>query len=124
VGISPDALPLDMLVSVPEIRLRPQAESVVKARFPARRTRAALVVVMQPNGEPIAPGSRARRDSDAGDGAPFAHKGQVFLNDLEDHNEVRVEGPHGVCHVVFPAPAQGNLLPNIGPLTCESKGAS
>jgi outer membrane usher protein len=124
VGISPDALPLDMLVSAPEIRLRPQAESVVKARFPARRTRAALVVVVQPNGEPIAPGSRARRESDAGEGAPFAHKGQVFLSDLEDHNEVRVEGPHGVCHVAFRAPAQGALQPRIGPLTCQAQGAS
>lgn len=123
VGISPDALPLDMLVSAPEIRLRPQAESVVKARFPARRTRSALVVVRQANGEPIAAGSRARLGNETAQGAPFAQGGQVFLSDLQDHNTLRVEGPHGVCKLVFDAPAADALQPRLGPFTCQAEAS-
>lgn len=123
VGISPDALPMDMLVSAPEIRLRPQAEAVVKARFPARRTRSALLVVHQANGQPIAAGSRARRERDAGDGAPFARGGQVFLSDLEDHNRVRIEGPHGVCHLSFETPGGDALQPQLGPFTCQAEAS-
>jgi outer membrane usher protein len=121
IGISPDALPMDMLVSVPEIRLRPQAESVVKARFPAHRSRSALVAVRLANGEPVAAGSRARRDRDAGEGAPFARGGQVFLSDLDDHNELRIEGTHGVCHLAFEAPAASAPQPRIGPFTCQAE---
>lgn len=124
IGISPDALPMDMLVSVPEIPLRPRADSVVKARFPARRTRSALVVVQRSGGEPIAPGSRAQRERDLpGEGAPFALGGQVYLNDLEDHNQVRIEGPHGVCHVSFTAPPASQLQPRIGPFTCQAEAS-
>lgn len=124
IGISPDALPMDMLLSVPEIQLRPRADSVVKARFPARRTRSALVVVQRIGGEPIAAGSRAQRERDLpGEGAPFALGGQVYLNDLEDHNQVRIEGPHGVCHVSFAAPAAAQLQPRIGPLTCQAEAS-
>lgn len=124
IGISPDALPMDMLVSVPEIHLRPRADSVVKARFPARRTRSALVVVHRSGGEPIEPGSRALREGDpSSEGAPFARGGQVFLSDLEDHNQVRIEGPHGICHVSFAAPAATVLQPSIGPLTCRAEAS-
>jgi outer membrane usher protein len=124
IGISPDALPMDMLVNVPEIQLRPRADAVVKARFPARRTRSALVVVQRNGGEPIAAGSRAQRERDLpGEGAPFARGGQVYLNDLEDHNQLRIEGPHGVCHVSFTAPPASALQPRIGPFTCQAEAS-
>jgi outer membrane usher protein len=120
VGISPEALPLDMLVSVPEIRVRPQAESVLKARFPARRSRTALVVVRLEHGEPIAAGSRAHLENGAAQGAPFAQGGQVFLSDLADRNTVRIEGPHGLCQIVFEAPAADTLQPRLGPFVCQA----
>lgn len=123
VGISPDALPLDMLVSAPEIRVRPQAESVVKARFPARRTRSALVVVQQANGEPIAAGARAHLLNGDGQGAPFAQGGQVFLSDLADRNALRIEGAHGVCTLVFDAPPADALQPRLGPFICKAEGS-
>lgn len=121
-GVAADVLPLDVALSIPEQQVRAPAQTVVRVRFPARRTRSALVAVRLPDGSPVVPGARAWRaheNANAGDdGAPFAHGGQVWLNDLEDHNTVRVEGPQGVCQVAFElTPDQGSSA-TIGPLTC------
>ncbi len=121
IGISADALPMDTLLSFPEMRLRPRAQSVVQAKFPARRSRSVLLGVLRPTGEPVAAGSRARRTDDApGSGAPFAQGGKVFLNDLEDLNRIRIDGPQGVCHLLFKAPDAAIIQPEIGPLTCQA----
>ena len=117
-----DVLPLDVALSVPEQQVRAPAQTVVRVRFPARRTRSALVAVRLPDGSPVAPGARAWRaheNANAGDtGAPFAHGGQVWLSDLEDLNVLRVEGPQGICQVSFAlAPGQGTAA-TLGPFTC------
>ncbi|PZO20289.1 MAG: hypothetical protein DCF26_03800 [Burkholderiales bacterium] len=120
IGISAEALPMDMLLSFPEMRLRPRAQSVVQAKFPARRSRSVLLEVLRPDGEPVAAGSRARRTDEApGSGAPFAQDGKVFLNDVQDVNRIRIEGPQGVCHLLFQAPDAAIIQPEIGPLTCQ-----
>jgi outer membrane usher protein len=110
---------MDMLLGLPELRVRPQAETVVSARFDARRTRSALLVVRHSGGDPIAPGARAWHQQDpAGPGAPFAQGGQVYLSDLQDHNRIRIQGPQGVCVLAFDAPPDTTLQPQLGPFTC------
>lgn len=121
IGVSAEALPMDMLLSFPEMRLRPRAQSVVQAKFPARRSRSVLLAVRMPDGEPVAAGSRARRADEApGSGAPFAQGGKVYLNDIEDINRIRIDGPQGVCHLLFQAPDAATIQPEIGPLTCQA----
>lgn len=121
IGVSAEALPMDMLLSFPQMRLRPRAQSVVRAKFPARRSRSVLLEVRLPSGEPVAAGSRARRADEApGSGAPFAQGGKVYLNDVEDLNRIRIDGPQGVCHLLFQAPDAAIIQPEIGPLTCQA----
>lgn len=121
IGISAEALPMDTLLSFPEMRLRPHAHAVVRARFPARRSRSVLLEVRLPGGEPVAAGSRARRSHEApGSGAPFGRGGKVYLSDIEDLNRIRIEGGQGVCHLLFEAPDAGVIQPELGPLTCQA----
>lgn len=119
IGLSAEDLPLDALLGVADLRLRPPADTVVIARFDSRRTRSALLVVQRPNGDAVAAGSRARLlDAPETSSAPFAHGGQVFLSDLQAHNRIRIEGPQGVCHLAFALPVDAPLQPQLGPFAC------
>src|SRR5690606_30647612 len=118
-GIAADVLPLDVVLSVPELRVRPPAQTVVRVRFPARRTRAALLVVQHPDGTPVEPGARAHRLPDADDpGAPFALGGQVWLSDLAEHNQLRVDTARGRCQLNFTLPPGPSPAAPLGPYTC------
>lgn len=122
VGIAADVLPLDVALGVPTIAVRAPAQTAVRVRFPATRTRSALLSVKRPDGAWVAPGSRALRSGDDGPsgeraGAPFAHGGQVWLADVAAQNRLRIEGPQGVCHLQFVVP-DGVPQVTLGPLTC------
>lgn len=120
VGIASDELPMDVALQLAELRVRPPAQAVVRVAFPARRSRAVVLLVQRPDGEPIAPGSRALHagDTRAG-GAPFGHGGRVYLDAPQAINRVRVQGPQGLCELVFLAPTDTTVLqPEIGPLVC------
>lgn len=122
VGIAADVLPIDVALSVPIIAVRAPARTAVRVRFPAARTRSALLQVKRPDGTWVAPGSRAiSHDATAqgndGSGAPFAHGGQVWLTEVSTYNQLRIEGPQGPCHVAFVMP-EGVTQAALGPLTC------
>lgn len=122
VGITADVLPLDVALGVPTIAVRAPARTAVRVRFPAARTRSALLQVKRPDGSWVAPGSRAMRQGEATPdgthpGAPFAHGGQVWLPEVETQNRLRIEGPQGVCHVAFALPPDVSQA-TVGPLTC------
>lgn len=120
IAIAVDGLPLDLALSTPELRVRPPAASAVRVRFPAWRSRNAVLVLHDAAGQPIEAGARAHRAGDASDaGAPFGRGGQVFLQGLADDNEVQVSGPHGRCTVRFAWPGGADAVqPVIGPLPC------
>ncbi len=117
-GIAADVLPLDVALTVPAIDVRAPAQTAVRVRFPAQRTRSALLVVQRPDGAAVAPGSRATRLGDDNDpGAPFAHDGQVWIGEAGPVNTLRIEGPQGLCHVRFNMPESVRMA-TIGPITC------
>jgi len=121
VGIGADVLPLEVAVTVPVVKVRAPAQTAVRVRFPARRTRSALLVVNRPDGAPVAAGSRATRLGDDGDpGAPFAQGGQVWIADAAVRNRLRIEGPQGLCHLAFHLPEDVPMA-TIGPLTCTAE---
>lgn len=117
-GIAADVLPLDVALGVPELRVRPPAQAVVRVRFPVQRSRAALLTVLHPDGRPVAPGSRAHRDGDAG--SPFGRDGLVWVTGLGGDNHLRIEGPDGTCHARFTLP-DDHTPERIGPLTCTAE---
>lgn len=120
IGISPERLPMDMLVSLPEVRLRPPADTVVSARFPARRTRAALLQVQRPDGRPVAAGTRACLDApDPAAAVRFGLGGEVFVSDLQRRNRLLVESAEGLCVVDFELPPDAGVQPTLGPLICQ-----
>lgn len=118
VGIAADVLPLDVAVTVPTLNVRAPAQTAVRVRFPAQRTRSALLVVLRPDGAYVAAGSRATRLGDEGSaGAPFGHGGQVWIADAAAQNVLRIEGPQGLCHLKFTLP-EDLPMATLGPLTC------
>lgn len=121
-GLAADVLPLDVVLGVPEMRVRPPAQTVVRVRFDARRTRSALLVVQHPDGSPVAAGARAYAiESGAGAdhlGAPFANGGQVWLSDLQAHNQLLVDSPQGRCRLSFSLPDGPDPAAPLGPYTC------
>lgn len=120
IGISPERLPMDMLVGLPEMRVRPPADTVVSARFPIRRTSAALLRVQHPDGRPVAAGTRARLGAeDPGAGVPFGLGGEVFVSDLQPRNRLLVESVQGLCVVDFELPPDAGVQPTLGPLVCQ-----
>jgi outer membrane usher protein len=126
VGIAADVLPLDVALSVPTIAVRTPAQTAVRVRFPAARTRSALLQVKWPDGTWVAPGSRAMRHDgqireDSQRGAPFAHGGQVWLPDAAPQNTLLIEGPQGTCILRFAMP-DGVAQATLGPLTCQPTG--
>jgi outer membrane usher protein len=120
IGISADQLPMDMQIDLAEVRVRPPADTVVTARFPARRTRAAVVRVVHADGRPVAPGTRARLDPQPRDATvPFGLSGEIYLSDLQDRNRLWVDAPAGRCVVDFDGPPASALQPTLGPWTCR-----
>lgn len=132
IGIDADRLPIDAVVPAHEWRLRPPGESVVAARLPVRRARAALLQVRLADGRPVPAGSwLADRTGRRLPGARFAAGGWVFLNNLHPTEgsalpggaapagSLIVETPDGACRIDGVTPPSDDPQPTVGPLTCH-----
>jgi outer membrane usher protein len=118
--IDPAELPFDIEVGgVKEMPL-PYARSGVFVNFPVRRTRNALVVLLQPNGEPVPAGARVvvtpgERQFIVG------KRGEVYLMDVGDANHLSVHWQKGACQLDLPLDPKGPSEPRIGPIICGEK---
>ncbi|MBR0344417.1 MAG: fimbrial biogenesis outer membrane usher protein, partial [Rudaea sp.] len=98
---------------------RDRAGAVVE--FGLRRMRAALLILHDAQQRPIALGSRARLEGAAAE-TPVGFDGEVYLENLQDHNVVRVRTDQGVCRVSFDYPAvAAGTVPRLGPLACAKE---
>ena len=118
IGIDPLNLPADVLVDTVSVIAAPRDRAGAVVEFGLRRVRTAVLVLHDAERQPITLGSRARVEGQTAE-TPIGFDGEVYLENLHDHDVVRVRTPRGVCTVRFDYPvAAKNTVPRIGPLLC------
>jgi outer membrane usher protein len=118
-SIDPSDVPIDAQIPYTERQVRPPDRSGVVVKFPIRKTRSALLVLVDETGRPLPVGSAATLQA-TGVTVSVGYDGQAFVEGLAEQNRAVVQLPNdGRCVVDFNyAPAPGEI-PKIGPLTCR-----
>jgi outer membrane usher protein len=113
-GLAPD-----MRVETTAMRVVPQAQSGVLARFPIARYAAASILLQDAAGRPLPPGTQVHHE-ESGTDTVVGYDGLTFIGELHPDNHLRLDGADWHCAVSFryAAPADRGL-PLIGPLTCR-----
>ncbi len=121
IGIDPLNLPADVRVDTVSVIAAPRDRAGAVVDFGLHRMRAAVLVLHDAQGQPLALGSRALVEGQAAE-TPVGFDGEVYLENLHDHDVVRVRTAQGVCTVRFdyPAAAKGTV-PRLGPLLCAAE---
>ncbi len=79
---------------------------------------AAIVILQDRHGSPIAPGYQAHQDN--GDVSVVGYEGQLYVKGLMARNHVTVDLGHaGRCSASFDYDLKGPVQPTIGPVRCE-----
>jgi len=121
IGIDPLGLPAGIQVDQVAMVATPRDRAGAVVEFGLRRMRAALLILHDAQQRPIALGSRARLEGAAAE-TPVGFDGEVYLENLQDHNVVRVRTDQGVCRVSFDYPAvAAGTVPRLGPLACAKE---
>lgn len=118
IEIDPDDLPLDATVATTVQAVIPYAGSGALVKFGVRRSRQALLVLQQADGQPVPVGARVRL---LPDGPEFlaGRRGEIWLTDLAaGRQRIRASWIGGGCELEL-APASADGAPDkIGPLAC------
>lgn len=117
--LNPDQLPFDVEISGVREMAVPYARSGALVNFPVKRVRNVLVVLQALDGTPVPAGTHVMVTP--GDREFIvARRGEVYLVDLAEDNELAVRWAGGACRLPLkpPSPAAGAEAPRIGPLIC------
>ena len=119
-GIDPMALPAGIRVDDVSLPATPRDRAGTTVRFRMSPVRAALLVLEDAAGTPLAMGSEARLAGQDAAAAPaiIGYDGELYIEGLSDRNQVRVSAETGDCTVDFALPAEAGTIPRIGPLRC------
>lgn len=113
-------LPANVRVARVEDEVTPRQQAGVRVDFRVEPVRAALLTLHDAQGRPLPLGSRVRQDGVEDRGVVVGYDGQAYLDTLQLHNVLHVDGPQGTCRVVFDYPADTvSEMPRIGPLRCQ-----
>lgn len=86
--------------------------------FGAKAVHAAVLILHDRNGKPIAPGYTLQLQD--GESAMVGYDGQTYVSGLHPHNRISIDlGPAGTCSASFDYDMNGPAQPQIGPLTCQ-----
>jgi outer membrane usher protein len=122
IEIAPEDLPLDAEVGAVTQQAVPYARSGALVRFDVRRSRQALLVLRQADGQPVPVGTRVQVMPG---GAQFeaGRRGEVWLTDLSgDTQHLKVSWTGHGCELQVNVPPSDNGAPvTLGPLVCEGK---
>ena len=112
-------LPIDAALDSAEQMIKPRDRSGVVVRFDTRQSASATVVLVDPDGHFLPPGSSVTV-AESGIKAPVGYDGETFLTELGAGNSLQVTLPAGgVCQTSFAFSAQRDTISNIGPLVCR-----
>ena len=122
IEIDPVDLPLDVEVDNVVLELTPFAGSGSVVHFSLRRSRQALLKLVQPDGQPVPVGARVRL-LPSGPDFVAAGRGQVWLTDLAaGRQRIAVNWSGGGCELELVLPAAADGIPaRLGPLVCAKE---
>lgn len=119
-SVDPNDVPMDVALTNDVLTVRPRDRAGVIARFPIRRSRGATLLLVDARHQPMPLGSVATLIG-SGVQAMVGYDGQTFFEDLTEHNLLKVEtAGRPDCTLSFDYHPQANVLPQIGPLTCNT----
>ena len=121
IAIDPADIPPDATITITTREVRPQDRSGVVVRFPMKISHGAILRLVDANGVAVPLGSIATLRA-TGVAVPVGYDGEAYVEDLNAHNKVEVEGPDGRrCSVAFDYQPVPGEIPAIGPLHCEEQ---
>lgn len=124
ISIDPFDLPADMRVSDVEQFIVPSNRAGTLAKFSLKKVRAALVDLVDVDGQPIPVGSEVEQEGSVAGTTVVGFDGATYLEFLQDHNRLRIRGPGFSCLAVFDYPAAGpGAIQSIGPIPCLEESA-
>ncbi|HLQ85055.1 MAG TPA: fimbria/pilus outer membrane usher protein, partial [Salinisphaeraceae bacterium] len=119
-AIDPMDLPANVRIDRVSTFATPRDSAGTLVEFGIREIRAASIVLVDETGAPLPVGSRVQT---AGPGARSSavvgYDGIVYLDALQDHNLLTVHTDAGPCRVAFDFAGSGEIVPQIGPFTCQ-----
>lgn len=118
-------LPADASVPVTRADVAPRSQSGILARFSVRRYTAATVILVNAAGQPLAAGT-VLRHAESGQDFVVGYDGQAFIENLQPDNHLSARGKNLRCSARFAyrRPADDNILPVIGPVSCRPDGGT
>ena len=117
--IDPMKLPADVRIERVRTVATPRDSSGTLVDFGIKPMRAASIVLVDENGQPLPVGSRVRLAGHAGAASVVGYDGIAFLESLEQHNTISVQTDSSRCHASFDYPRGSGTVPQIGPVTCR-----
>ncbi len=120
-GLDPADLPADVEMASPSQLVRPPERAGITVRMPLRRSRSAVVRLVDGAGRAIPPGAVAML-ARTGRRVPVGHDGESFLTDLTGDDLLEVEMPHRRCTARLRFTPVAGDIPRIGPVPCREAG--
>lgn len=117
-SIDPMDLPSDVRVARVDANATPTDRAGTIVRFDIKPIRAATVLLVDAQGQPVAVGSQARLAGNA-TAVTVGFDGAAYFDTLQEHNALEVSTPAGPCHLAFDFPQQQRGIAQIGPLRCN-----
>jgi outer membrane usher protein len=118
ISIDPKGLGVNDEIETTEDVVAPADRSGVLVSFKTKtNVQAAVVILVGPNGKPLAVGSKGKLD---GGDADFVvgYDGRAFVKELKGANSVTVSLEKGECHASFDYAAAADHQVIIGPVSC------
>lgn len=118
-SIAPEDVPADATLNSANRDVRISERSGVVLSVPIQFSRAAIAVLMDETGKPVAFGSAATLRS-TGNTLTVGYDGELYILDLDPHNELDVQFPNGGrCVAEFDYKPVPGEIPTIRPVICR-----
>lgn len=117
-AIDPMDLPANMRLGQVEMFAVPSDRAGTEVQFDVQPVRAAVVVLHDTQGVPVAAGSSAALLGNRAAATFVGYDGEVYLDALDDANTLQISTASGGCRVTFDYPSTSAPIPRIGPLIC------
>lgn len=110
-------LPLNANIESLEQEVAPYYRSGIKVAFPVRLSRDAFFRIEMPNGDPVPIGATATNAR--GEQFTVGHRGEVFITDMDETNDIQVQWARQRCSFALTVPRSDDALLDLGTITCQ-----
>lgn len=121
IAIDPMHLPADLHIDRVRAIAAPGDRSGTLVRFGISEVNAASVILVDANNKPLPLGAEVHANGDANEPTLVGFDGIVYLEGLKAQNTLDVQTSAGNCRVRFDYQKHGDVIPQIGPLTCRKE---